>query len=89
MAQDTGGPDFDKLVAQAVRRRDSRVCWAAFAGESAIRFMALLREREEESPYIVNRAEARRIINEEFGLDVSKEAFNRHFRGDCKCAQDT
>ena len=90
MPQDSGGPDYEALVEQATRRQASRRCWVEFLPEGAARYVEMLLEKDRTAPGIVNRAEARRILVKEFpGIpEVSREQFNRHFRGECKCDRE-
>ena len=90
MVQDSGGPDIEALVEKATRRRASRRCWVEFIPERAAEYMEMLLKRDAKAPGIVNRAEARRILLEEFPEipEPSREQFNRHFRGECKCDRE-
>lgn len=78
---------LENLLAQATGREHGHKCWATYAQGDAKRFIEALEELEKTQPGKVNRAEVSKILQTEFGINVSRETVRNHLVGLCRCGR--
>jgi hypothetical protein len=82
------------LAAQLARiqrpRRQSQFCWFVLLDEDdPVRaFISASIELIEELGPRVSKAEIRKVLVEEYDMDLSREQLNRHLRKDCRCGRE-
>ena len=79
---------LEDLIARATAgQKPINKCWATTLEGDARLFVETLEELEAQNPGTVNRNQTRLILDEQFGIVLSRETVRNHFIRNCRCGR--